>query len=673
MRTLALFFFLLSASFGSIGMATELKVEVPEMVFSDINSPIMLTVLNGAIPEYLIQVHENRIIGDTLFLNSNEMTQEIEVEFFANADLSFQGHTLSGSSQTAVIPLWMSIIPPLFAIFLALVFKEVIFSLVSGIFIGAAIMGFYAGGFIGIFTSFFRIIDTYVLNALNDSSHLSVIVFSIIIGGIVALISKNGGMQGIVNRVSKVANTARNGQLATWGLGILIFFDDYANTLVVGNTMRAITDKLRISREKLAYIVDSTAAPVSAIAFVTTWIGAELGYISDGLNVINANGPVINEGVYSIFLSSLAYSFYPFLTIFFIFYIIYRGKDFGPMLKAERRARKGGVVNPEVNTGDLTEMEDLKPVEGIRYRARNAVIPVVVIVFGTLIGLLFTGFEGLAGQLAAVNPNLTSPSWGDTWSNMTQLNGNPTGFTKKLGTLIGASDSYVSLLWASLSALLVAILLTVGQKIMNLQQSVETAISGFKTMVPAILILVLAWALASVTDEMHTAQYLTSAIGDAIPPWLIPALTFILAGFVAFSTGSSWSTMALVYPLILPAAWAICHSDLYDYTHAEAMAIFYNTVSAVLAGSVLGDHCSPISDTTILSSLASGSNHIDHVRTQIPYAITVGVVAVTAGTLLSALGLHPVLALLIGIAALIAVVELLGKRSEVGEYDSGEH
>lgn len=668
MRTLALFFFLLLSGFGLTSSAAKLHIEVPEMVFSDVNSPVQVTVVSGAIPHYLIQVHDNEIVGDTLFLDTNQATQEIEVQFFTGTDLSFQSHSITNSTKTAVIPLWMSILPPLFAIFLALVFKEVIFSLVSGIFIGAAIMGFYAHGIVGVFTGFFRIIDTYVLNALNDSSHLSVIVFSIIIGGIVALISKNGGMQGIVNRVSRVANNARNGQLATWGLGILIFFDDYANTLVVGNTMRAITDKLRISREKLAYIVDSTAAPVSAIAFVTTWIGAELGYISDGLNVINANGPEISEGVYSIFLSSLAYSFYPFLTIFFIFYILYRGKDFGPMLKAERRARKGAVINPEVNTGDLTEMEDLKPVEGIRYRARNAVIPVVVIVFGTLIGLLFTGFEGLAGQIKDINPSFTSTSWGDIWVNMTPLNGNPTGLTKKLGTLIGASDSYVSLLWASLSALLVALLLTVGQKIMNLQQSLETAISGFKTMVPAILILVLAWALASVTDEMNTAQYLTGAIGDAIPPWLIPALTFILAGFVAFSTGSSWSTMALVYPLILPAAWAICHSDLYDYSHAEAMAIFYNTVSAVLAGSVLGDHCSPISDTTILSSLASGSNHIDHVRTQIPYAITVGVISVTAGTLLSSLGLHPVLALLIGVGSLITIVELIGKRSEEREY-----
>lgn len=664
MRRLAHFLISFLVLFAVQARATNLELEIPKFVFSDISTTVDISAPQGVLPAYLIQIHDGKPVGDTLFIAGPTAKATIDIQFFAGSEIEFKEHHVVGNAQTAVVPLWMSILPPLIAILLALVFKEVIFSLVSGIFIGSAIMGFYAEGFIGIFTGFFRIIDTYIINALNDSSHLSVIVFSIIIGGIVAVISKNGGMQGIVNRVSRFANNARNGQLATWGLGIAIFFDDYANTLVVGNTMRAITDKLKISREKLAYIVDSTAAPVSAIAFVTTWIGAELGYISDGLNVINADGVAISDGVYSIFLSSLAYSFYPFLTIFFIFYIIYRGKDYGPMLKAEKRARKGEVINPEVNQGDLTEMEDLKPVEGIRYRARNAVIPVAVIVFGTLIGLLFTGFETLHGMLAEADGNLLLNSWGDIWANMSALDGNPEGFTKKLGTLIGASDSYVSLLWASLSALLVAILLTVGQKIMNLQQSVETVVSGFKTMVPAILILILAWALASVTEEMHTAQFLTGAIGDTIPPWLIPALTFILAGFVAFSTGSSWSTMALVYPLILPAAWAICHSDVYDYTHAESMAIFYNTVSAVLAGSVLGDHCSPISDTTILSSLASGSNHIDHVRTQIPYALTVGVVSVLLGTLLSSIGLHPFLALLLGVGALVGIVELIGKRAE---------
>lgn len=664
MRNLAFILLSILSLFSGFSKASDLEIDIPKMVFSEISTTVDIKAVQGELPDYVLQINNTDSSVDTVFIEKTEDGATLDLVFYGNEDIKLQNHTIVGERSVAAIPLWMSILPPLFAIFLALVFKEVIFSLVSGIFIGAAIMGFYAEGFVGIFTGFFRIIDTYIINALNDSSHLSVIVFSVIIGGIVAVISKNGGMQGIVNRVSRFANSARNGQLATWGLGILIFFDDYANTLVVGNTMRAVTDKLKISREKLAYIVDSTAAPVSAVAFVTTWIGAELGYISDGLNVINANGTEINEGVYSIFLSSLSYSFYPFLTLFFIFYIIYRGKDFGPMLKAERRARKGGVVNPEENTGDLTEMEDLKPVEGIKYRARNAVIPVVVIVFGTLVGLLFTGFETLGSTISAIDDSLELNSWGDIWSNMSLMDGNPQGFTKKLGTLIGASDSYISLLWSSLSALLIAILLTVGQRIMNLKDSIETAVSGFKTMVPAILILILAWALASVTDEMHTAQFLTGVIGDSIPPWIIPALTFVLAGFVAFSTGSSWSTMALVYPLILPAAWAICNSDAYQYANADAMAIFYNTVSAVLAGSVLGDHCSPISDTTILSSLASGSNHIDHVRTQIPYALTVGLVAVILGTLLSGLGLHPLIALLLGLGALVGIVELFGKRAE---------
>ena len=660
------FTFLLLITFFSGGLkAAELKIEVPDLVFSEITTTVNIEAVNGEIPAYVIQTHQGKTLPDTAFIEQTEEGAKVALHFYANEAITFKEHTLSGNATASVVPLWMSILPPLFAIFLALVFKEVIFSLVSGVFIGAAIMGFYAEGFIGVFTGFFRIIDTYILEALNNSGHLSVIVFSIIIGGIVAIISRNGGMQGIVNRVSKFANTARNGQLATWGLGIAIFFDDYANTLVVGNTMRAITDKLKISREKLAYIVDSTAAPVSAIAFVTTWIGAELGYINDGLDVINANGVEINEGVYSIFLSSLSYSFYPILTLFFIFYIVWRGRDYGPMLKAERRARKGGVINPEENNADITELEDMKPIDGIKYRARNAVIPVAVIVFGTLIGLLFTGFESLAKKIANVDSSLSLNSWGEIWEHISVLDGNPEGFTKKIGTLIGTSDSYVALLWSSLSALLTAIILTVGQKIMNLQSTIETAISGFKTMMPAILILILAWALASVTDEMHTAEFLTGVIGDSIPPWLIPALTFVLAGFVAFSTGSSWSTMALVYPLILPAAWAICQSDTYQYEHAEAMAIFYNTVSAVLAGSVLGDHCSPISDTTILSSLASGANHIDHVKTQIPYALTVGLVSVVIGTLLSALGVHPMLAMLLGFGAIVAIVELIGKKVEL--------
>lgn len=632
-----------------------LEFAFPDVILSGVETEIEIISATGDLPDTLISQ------GDTMAVSTENQTSTIDYSFSTSKQFSIDNYT-TNQPESSVIPLWMSILPPLLAIIFALVFKEVIFSLFAGLFAGGAIMGVYAQGLKGILTGFFKVIDTYIIGALNDSGHLSVVVFSVLIGGIVAIISRNGGMQGIVNGIVKYATNARSGQLATWFLGIAIFFDDYANTLVVGNTMRPITDKLKISREKLAYIVDSTAAPVAAIAFVTTWIGAELGYISNGLTKINADGVVIKEGVYSIFLNSLSYSFYPILTLLFMFYLIWRQKDFGIMLKAERRARKGGVINPEENNADLTEIEDLEPVPGIKHRAINAILPVATIVFGTLIGLLFTGFESLQGQLAAVNEKMVDLSWAETWSLMGNLDLPANTFGQKLGSLIGSSDSYVALLWSSLSALAVAVVLTTSQKIMNLQDTIETAISGFKTMIPAILILVLAWSLALVTEEMHTADFLAQLINGNISPWLIPAFTFILAAFVAFSTGSSWSTMALVYPLILPAAWLVCSEA--GFENPEAMSIFYNVVSAVLAGSVLGDHCSPISDTTILSSLASGCNHIDHVKTQIPYALTVGGVSVVFGTILSAVGLSPILGFLISAGVLIAIVELLGKKVE---------
>ena len=248
-----------------------------------------------------------------------------------------------GSIRARHIPLWLSILPPLIAIILALIFKEVIVSLFIGIWAGA----FIAGGlrwssFYYWLQSLFDVVQKFVVNALNDSGHLMVILFSLLIGGMVSIISKNGGMAGVVQSLSKYAKTPKSAQFITWLLGVAIFFDDYANTLIVGNTMRTVTDKFKISREKLAYIVDSTAAPVSAIAFITTWIGAELGYIDDGMSRIALE---TDATAYSIFLSSLKYSFYPIFTLIFILILIRTQKDYGPMLKAERRARTTGQVS----------------------------------------------------------------------------------------------------------------------------------------------------------------------------------------------------------------------------------------------------------------------------------------------------------------------------------------
>lgn len=655
MRHLLFTFLMAFFSVGAMGQST-LKLKYPSAIIEDIETSVLILNADESFPAIIT------VNGKQITLDKSGDYPTFNHRFLRGETLAIAGYAFN-QPESNVIPLWLSILPPLFAIFFALIYKEVVFSLFSGIFLGGAIIGFYAGGISGIFTGFLTVIDTYILHALTESSHVSVLLFSVMIGGIVALISRNGGMKGIVNGIIKYAKNARSGQLTTYFLGLSIFFDDYANSLVVGNTMRAITDKLRISREKLAYIVDSTAAPVAAIAFVTTWIGAELGYIQNGLSKINADSTQISEGVYSVFLNSLSYSFYPILTLFFMFYLIWRERDFGPMLKAEKRARLGGIVNPEENDADLTEMEDLEPVPDIPLRAMNAVLPVLVIVFGTLLGLLVTGFDSLQNSLYAINPSGSYESWGQIWGGMNLMELPASSFGQKLGSLIGVSDSYTALLWASITAMFVAIALTLGQRIMNLQDTVETIIKGFKSMMPALLILILAWSLALVTEDMHTADFLSRAIEGKIDPWFIPAFTFILSAFVAFSTGSSWSTMALVYPIILPAAWLLCMND--SMPVELAMPIFYNVVSSVLAGSVLGDHCSPISDTTILSSLASGCNHIDHVRTQIPYALTVGTISVLAGTIPSAMGLPPFLSFLVAIAAIIGVVEVFGKKSSV--------
>ena len=536
------------------------------------------------------------------------------------------------------VPLWLSIFPPIVAILIALIFKEVVSALLFGIFFGAVVLNLYSDGVWGLLYGFMRTIDTYLLDAINDGGHISIILFSMIIGAIVAIISKNGGMQGVVNKISPFAKTSKTAQLSTWFLGITIFFDDYANTLVVGNTMRPVTDRLRISREKLAYIVDSTAAPIAAIAFVTTWIGAELSYIESGINSI----PGLNEGVYATFINSLSYSFYPILTLIFILMLILMNKDFGPMLKSENRARTTGEVSRIILKKDgkvaNNEVEELNMVDGATSRWYNAAIPIFIIIFGTIAGLLYTGWDYTV--------------WNDTTLSI----------GKKLSTIIGAADSYKALLWASLLSLIIAVLMTVVQKIMNLEETIQATLAGFKTMISAVVILVLAWGLAKITDDMHTADFLTQLLSDNVSPWLLPAITFVVAALVAFSTGSSWGTMAILYPLMMPAAWSICQASGMEYT--SSLDIFHNVVASVLAGSVLGDHCSPISDTTILSSLASSCNHIDHVKTQMPYALTVGTVATVIGIIPSALGLSTWICLPLGIVVLYFIIKLFGKETE---------
>ena len=520
------------------------------------------------------------------------------------------------------MPLWMSILPPLVAIVIALLIKEVISSLFVGILTGTFLMALYGGASpaSALGGGLLRVVDTYVVGSLFDSDHVTIIVFTLLIGGMVRIITANGGMQGVVNWLSKRAKGPRSGQLMTFCMDLCIFFDDYSNTLVVGNTMRPIADKLKVSREKLAYIVDSTSAPVVAVAFVTTWIGAELSYISDGIKAIG-----LDASAYSVFFHSLAYSFYPFLTLGFVLMLIFSGRDFGPMLKAERKARQVSVMETE-----MTERVS-RPAHIL-----DALIPLLVLIFGTIIGLIVTGYDASVWQLG-------------------------TGFFSKLSETIGAANSYKALLWASVLSLLTAIVVTLLRGSLTFAKVMEEMVEGFKSMFNAVLILTMAWSIALVTKDMHTAEFVSQLLVQwSLSPVLVPVLTFVLAALIGFSTGTSWGTMAILYPLILPASWLLCQEQ--GMSVGTTMPLFYNVVASVLAGAVMGDHCSPISDTTIMSSLASSCNHLQHVSTQMPYALTVGGVALLLGVLPTALGLPSWAAFMGGFVVLWIVVRLVGKR-----------
>ena len=521
------------------------------------------------------------------------------------------------------MPLWFSILPPLIAIVMALVAKEVISSLFFGVLVGAFIMALYSGHapVEALGGGLLRTVDTYVVGALFEYEHIQIIVFTLLIGGMVRLITANGGMRGVVNWLSKRAKGPRSGQLMTFIMDLCVFFDDYSNTLVVGNTMRPIADKLKISREKLSYIVDSTSAPVVAIAFVTTWIGAELSYIQDGLDVIG-----LEENAYFVFINSLKYSFYPILTLGFVLMLIYSQRDYGPMLKAERKARMATQTNSE-NIDNQQENAHII----------DALIPLLVLIFGTIIGLFVTGYK--------------SEIWNDP----------NYGLFPKISVTIGEANSYLALIWSSLLSLLTAIVLTLRRGTMIFTKIIEEMIEGIKTMFNAVLILTMAWSISLITSDMHTAEFVSQLLLKwSLSPVLVPMLTFILAALIGFSTGTSWGTMAILYPLILPASWMLCINA--GMSVDATMPLFYNVVASVLAGAVMGDHCSPISDTTIMSSLASGCDHLQHVGTQMPYALTVGCVAVFIGVLPASLGLPSWIAFLVGLAVLAIIVRFVGKK-----------
>jgi Na+/H+ antiporter NhaC len=527
---------------------------------------------------------------------------------------------------------WLSVLPPVLAIGLALLTRQVIVALVLGIWLGATLVEGNPA------SAFLRVGDRYLTGALADSSHASIILFSSILGGMVGVLSRSGATEGIVHWLTGRVGGRRGGTLSTAIMGTLIFFDDYANTLLVGSTMRPLTDRLKISREKLAWLVDSTAAPVTTVAVISTWVGFEVGLLQDAMTKLGGSG----AEAYTFFLRSIPFSFYPLLTLLFVYLVAWSGRDFGPMLKAERRAALDGLVlrpgsrpASDAPVSQLGDVEQFGPKQLAPANPALAGIPILAVILTTALGLYF------GGRQSALAEGLANPS---------------------LREVLNHADSFAVLTWASLTGALLAIVLSIVSRRLSLVEALDGYVDGAKSMLIAITILILAWSLSAVCEQLDTAGYLVEVSRQILSARLLPVVVFVLAAAVSFATGTSWGTMAILMPLVYPMGEQLPAAA--GLSAQVALNIHLASVSAVLAGAVWGDHCSPISDTTIMSSLASGCDHVDHVRTQMPYALSVGALAVVCGYLPAGFGLSPWISLAAGAGLVVLLVFKVGRHPE---------
>lgn len=514
---------------------------------------------------------------------------------------------------------FISIIPALLAIVLAIATRQVIASLFVAVWVGATIIHNYNP-----FTGFLKTLDTYMLEKVADPWYVAILIFTMVMAGALGLVTKAGGAQAIADALARKAKTPRGGMLASWLMGMIIFFDDYSSCIIAGNTVRPVTDKLRISREKLSYIVDSTAAPVATIAIISTWVGYEIGLIADAYAKIGQ--PEVNA--FLLYLQSIPYRFYSIFALAMVVILSVTVKDYGPMYKAEIRARSTGKL---IRDGGVPltaqDMNLLQVKEGTPLRWINFVLPVVTMIVGIFLSLYYLGGGPEVGMREA----------------------------------FGAADSSIALLYASSIGALVALVMVLAQRLLSLSEAFDALINGAKSVYVAIVILVLAWTLSSVSGELGTAEYLVGMVEAAnVPYQIIPLLIFIVCCLISFAMGTSWGTMGIVMPLAIPIA-----------AHFDVEHLYIPILASVLTGAIFGDHCSPISDTTILSSIGSGSDHIDHVNTQIPYAVTAAIVAAVFGFIPGGFGVHPLISIVLGIAALIVVVKLLGKSTQGSVADLG--
>ena len=496
---------------------------------------------------------------------------------------------------------WWSLVPPLLAIVLALVTKEVYSSLFIGVAMGALLYtGFHPwNAFVALF------------DIMKNSMNLNILIFDVLLGMIIVLMSKSGGSAAYGKWAGNKIKSKKSAMLATTGLGVLIFVDDYFNCLTVGSVMRPVTDRFKVSRAKLAYIIDATAAPVCIIAPISSWAAAVNSYVPEDAGISG----------FQLFLRTIPYNLYAILTLLMVFTIILTGLDFGLMKKHEKNAAAGDLFTSGGEEFDQVKEEEISS----NGKVIDLVLPVLVLI-GTAIGaMIYTGFLGGATDVV---------------------------------TAFAGCDAETSLIFATLITVMFMLALYLPLKVITFKGFMDSFVEGFKMMIPAIGILIFAWSLKGMGDALEIASFVENLVGsNASASVLLPAILFLVAIFLSFSTGTSWGTFAILVPIAIAM-----------FPGTDNMQMMIIAVASVLSGAVCGDHVSPISDTTVMSSAGAQSNHINHVTTQMQYAVVVAVVS-AIGYVIA--GFVHIWWLVLGISAVLLLVVLFVIKAVTSDEKDG--
>lgn len=514
---------------------------------------------------------------------------------------------------------FMSVIPAIVAIFLAFRYKNVYFSLGFGLYIGLVIISLRAGhGLLSFFDALLQI-PVFMISSLADSWNAGIVMQVLLIGGLVVLISYTGGLQAMATSLSKYGKTRMSAQLITWLMGILIFFDGIANALIVGPSMRPITDKANVSREKLSFIIDSTASPITGLVIISTWFGFEISLITEQLQNLH----IENTNAMHLFLGSLPFRFYNILMLIFILLTIFTAREFGPMLKAEKKTKNYQTHSAK----EIVDSNDYCP------KAYEGVIPLLILIISSFI-LFFT--NGLSVMVS---------NGSSTLDNGISLNLIIDAFSN--------ANASIVITQASVLAIISSLIISTKRGAFKFSEGLNITFEGAATLLPTIFILLFAWSLGDVMNDTHlnAGNYISKTLGTLLPFQFIPLLIFLTAALTSFATGTSFGTMGLIFPLAMPLAWS-ANQDIPFLTV---------TIGAILTGAIVGDHCSPISDTTILSSAGCDVDHLDHVSTQLPYALSVGAVA-SICYLLAGFGINPFVLIILASIFLLLILQFLGEK-----------